>query len=338
MRIVFSTTDVHPRDRFEFWHDVACRNIVMHDCVPESRLAFEAEMQTGSLAEISLISFKSSPMECARTAHHAARATDDRLFCCRLLSGRVVVEQNCREVMLEAGDVTLLDPLLPYTAKYSAPTSMLVLKIPRVALEARAGKTLQMVARSVKPSEGEGALTSSFLAMLPDHVDRTQPATAEIVSSQALDLIALSLTHMMGAGKPKVSSSYALNLMRVRAAIETGLPDSTLDPAAVAAGAGISVRHANAVLAREGTSITRLIQMRRLARCRRALEDQSQVHRTVSEIAYGWGFSDMTHFGRSFRAAFGMLPSELRASVKGRRCGYVGGDFSPTRKTSTRSF
>jgi AraC family transcriptional activator of tynA and feaB len=338
MRIVLSTTDVHPRDRFEYWHDVVCQNIAMEDSVPECRLAFEAEMQTGSLAEISLIRFKNSPMESARTARHAARAIDDKLFCCGLLSGQVTVEQNGREVMLEAGDVTLLDPLLPYTAKRSAPTRMLVLKIPRVALEARVGKTLQMVARSVKPSEGEGALTSSFLAMLPDYANRTQPATAEIVSSQTLDLIALSLTHMTGASRPKVSSSHALNLMRVRAAIETRLPDPTLDPAAVAAGAAISVRHANAVLAREGTSITRLMQTSRLARCRRALEDQSQVHRTVSEIAYGWGFSDMTHFGRSFRAAFGMLPSELRASVKGRRCGYMGGDFSPARKTSTRAF
>jgi AraC family transcriptional regulator, positive regulator of tynA and feaB len=338
MRKLFSTTDVHPRNRFEYWHDVACQNIVTTDNAPERRLAFEAEMQTGSLAEISLISFKMSPMEAVRTAHHAARATDDRLLCFRPLSGQLMVEQNGREVMLEAGDVTLLDPLLPYTAKYPAPTSALILKIPRVALEARAGKTLQMVARSLKSSEGEGALTSSFLAMLPDHADRMPPATAEIVSSQTLDLIALSLTHMMGAGRPKVSSSHALSLMRVRAAIETRLPDPTLDPAAVAAGAGISVRHANAVLSREGTSITRLIQTRRLARCRRALEDQSQVHRTVSEIAYGWGFSDITHFGRRFREAFGMLPSEFRASVKGRRCGYMGGDFSPTQKTSTPAF
>jgi error-prone DNA polymerase len=37
----------------------------------------------------------------------------------------------------------------------------------------------------------------------------------------------------------------------------------------------------------------RLIQARRLARCRYALEDPNQAHRTVSEIAYGWGFSDM---------------------------------------------
>jgi AraC-like DNA-binding protein len=31
-----------------------------------------------------------------------------------------------------------------------------------------------------------------------------------------------------------------------------------------------------------------------LARCERALKDPQQARRSVSEIAYGWGFSDMT--------------------------------------------
>jgi AraC family transcriptional regulator, positive regulator of tynA and feaB len=66
------------------------------------------------------------------------------------------------------------------------------------------------------------------------------------------------------------------------------------------------------VLAQEGTSIRRLILERRLARCRTALEDPMQAHRSISEIAYGWGFSDMTHFGRKFRETYGMLPSEYR--------------------------
>jgi hypothetical protein len=42
-----------------------------------------------------------------------------------------------------------------------------------------------------------------------------------------------------------------------------------------------------AVLAEDETSIMRLVRARRLDRCRRALEDTSQTHRTVSEIAYG---------------------------------------------------
>jgi AraC-like DNA-binding protein len=51
---------------------------------------------------------------------------------------------------------------------------------------------------------------------------------------------------------------------------------------------------------------------KRLERCRKALTDPAQSKRSVSEIAYSWGFCDLTHFGRAFRAAYGMLPSECR--------------------------
>jgi AraC-like DNA-binding protein len=286
----------------------------MHDEVPESRLGFEAEMQVGSLAEIRLVSYKTSFRKFARTTRHIERDTDDELFVCLQLSGQSMFEQNGREALLEAGDITLIDRLLPDAGATSA--SLLVLKVPRLALEARLGKTSQMVATCVKPSDAEGGLTSSLLGMLPGYVDRLQSATSKVLSNQILDLIALSLTHTMGAARPKLSSNQAVVSMKLRAAIESQLADPNLDSDAVAAAAGISVRYANQVLAREGTSIARLVQARRLERCRRALHDPSQVHRTIGEIAYGWGFSDLTHFGRSFRAAFGMLPSEFRSSAK----------------------
>jgi AraC-like DNA-binding protein len=115
----------------------------------------------------------------------------------------------------------------------------------------------------------------------------------------------MSLGKAMVGGTPRVSSARSLVLINVRAAIDTRLANPALDSETVAAAAGVSVRYANAVLAEVDTSIKRLIRARRLERCRRAPEDPSQTHRTVSEIAYGWGFFDMTHFGRSFRAAFG---------------------------------
>ena len=131
-----------------------------------------------------------------------------------------------------------------------------------------------------------------------------------MVKDQALDLVARALAKATEGLRPQVSSARSLVRMNARAAIDARLADPALDATAVAAAAGVSVRYANAVLAEESMSIVRLIQAMRLARCRRALEDPSQRHRRVSEIADSWGFSDMTHFGRKFKAAYGSLPSE----------------------------
>jgi AraC-like DNA-binding protein len=107
-----------------------------------------------------------------------------------------------------------------------------------------------------------------------------------------------------------------LALQKVRAAIDARLTDPALDTKTVSAVSGVSVRYANAVLARLDTSVGRLIREKRLDRCRRLLGDPLQEHRTVGEIAYGWGFSDLTSFGRAFKKAYGMLPSDYRRAHK----------------------
>src|SRR6202790_708522 len=148
--------------------------------------------------------------------------------------------------------------------------------------------------------------------MLPSLAGKMNSISEEMVGNHALDLIAVSLAKTMEADRPRVSSAKALVLLNVRSVIEARLRDPALDARAVADAVGVSVRYANDVLADHDTSITRLILARRLARCRYALEDPNQAHRTVSEIAYGWGFSDMNHFGRRFKKAYGILPCEYQ--------------------------
>jgi AraC family transcriptional regulator, positive regulator of tynA and feaB len=312
MKTVFSTNTVHARDRFDFWHGVACKNLIDHSSLPECRLTFDAQIETGYLANLELVLFHNSPMKVSHTARHIAHVKSDHMFVCRQVAGVVFFEQDTREIALEAGDVALLDPLLPYEGKFSADSETLVLKVPRRELEARVGRTRDMVARSIKPVRAEDRLMSSLCEMLPSLTGKIDSISEEMVGNHALDLIAVSLAKTMEANRPRVSSAKALVLSNIRSVIEGRLTDRTLDAQAVADAVGVSVRYANAVLADHDTSIMRLIQERRLARCRYALEDPNQAPRSVSEIAYGWGFSDMTHFGRRFKKAYGILPSEYQ--------------------------
>ncbi len=73
MERLFSTAEVHPRDRFDYWHSVACKNLIAHDSRPECRHAFQAEMHSGALADLSLVLFENSPMSVSHTQRHCAR-------------------------------------------------------------------------------------------------------------------------------------------------------------------------------------------------------------------------------------------------------------------------
>ncbi len=314
MKTIFSTDEVRPRDRFDYWHSVACRTLVAHDSIPNCRQTFRAELRRGALAEIGLFQFEVEGHHFSRGGRHAE--SEDFLISLQI-SGQLTLEQSGRDVVLNPGSFMLLDPRVPYSGTMWSSSSVLVLKVPRHLLEARIGRAPHVGCVGVAPEQGEAALTASLLAMLPQiAAGLTSGAAQEIVREQILDLVALSVGKAVGQGMRRVSSARAVVLMKVRAAIEARLADPGLDAQSVAHAAGVSLRYANAALADEGTSISRLIQARRLLRCRRALEDPAQSHRTVSEIAYGWGFSDMTHFGRKFKVTFGLLPSEYRRATR----------------------
>jgi len=324
VRIAFSTSQVHQRDRFDYWHDVACRKLVEHDSRPECRISFEAEIEIGELGTLNLVQFRNSPMRVNHTQGHAIKARSDELLVCRQMLGDLVLEQEGRTASLSAGDLSLLDPLLPYEAGFGHDSRTLVLKIPRRELEARVGKTRDMVAYAIKPVGAEDHLSSSISAMLPSLTGKLLGSNAEMVSNHVIDLIAVSIGRSTLDARPRVSCTKAFFYSKIRAAVDARLSDRDLDAQTVADAVGVSIRYANEILSEYDTSIGRLILARRLARCRRAIEDPEQAHRSISEIAYGWGFSDLTHFGRTFKKAYGILPRDVKKVAKKQERGCQG--------------
>jgi hypothetical protein len=214
---IFSTALLHPRDRFDSWHEVACKRIIGHRSRALSRARFEATLHGALLADTELLVFQNSPMNVTRAQQDIARARCDDLFVCRQISGSLLLDQGGREARLAAGDFCLLDPLLPYTGKFFDGSELLLLKLDRRRLEARVGKTYGMTARPL--GQGSiGRLTAGYLASLPGCVGEPKLAAAQL-QEQALDLIALSLTSGPAQPGPSLSSSRAVALLKLRASI-----------------------------------------------------------------------------------------------------------------------
>ena len=322
LKAIFSTSAVHPRDRFDYWHSVACKEIIGHDSVPENRATFQAEIKAANFGNLDLVEFNNSPMQVAHTLAHVGRTSPDTVFLCYQLSGKILIVQNAREVNLDAGSLTLLEPRLPYDAKFSRDSKTLVIKAPRRELRARVGGNRELIGRRVTAERAEDDLALSVAAKLPSLAGRIASITEELVGNHALDLIGLSIARTMGIPTARVSNTKAFLLGQIRSVVEARLTDSDLDGQKIADIVGISVRYANALLAEQDLSLHRLILSRRLSRCRVAFEDPNQTYRTIAEIAQGWGFSDMTHFGRCFKAAYGVSPRECqKAAAKSRQGG-----------------
>ena len=102
--------------------------------------------------------------------------------------------------------------------------------------------------------------------------------------------------------------------------IERHLLDGSITPNALAAAHGVSIRTVNRIFNAAGQTVGEVIRVRRLARAR---EELSESDRPVSVIAHRWGFSDTSHFSRSFKAHYGTSPTRVPVErpAAGWRCG-----------------
>jgi len=311
MELAFSTAAVHPRDRFDYWQFATRERVADHDSWTPSRDSFEAELSVGRVGSLGLVSSRNSPLEVACTARHTAHANPNEILVFCSLTGRILLEQRDRRVSMDTGSLLCVDPRLAHTMHFLDDPSVLIIKVPRAELEGRLGRNLDIAASHITPSCPQDHLTLLFAAKLGMLSGTIESSSAEMIATHAVDLISLSLGNVTNR-TAHISPNKSQLIWRIHRAIEARLHSAGLDPERIAEAVGISVRQANKLLAEQGSSLMRLVQSKRLARCRQALEDPSLAHRSVSEIALGWGFSDLTHFSRCFKRAYGMLPSDLR--------------------------
>ena len=93
-----------------------------------------------------------------------------------------------------------------------------------------------------------------------------------------------------------------------QAAVEPGL-----DPLQFATQLNISVRYLHRMLEPSGHTFSEHLLAFRLAHAEAMLRDRSLARLRIGEIAARVGFSDISHFNRSFRQAFSQTPREFRA-------------------------
>jgi AraC family transcriptional activator of tynA and feaB len=109
-----------------------------------------------------------------------------------------------------------------------------------------------------------------------------------------------------------LSGSRTLAINRIKAFIEQKLADSAINATLIASSVGLSSRYINSLFADEGTSLMRYVWKRRLENCRKDMLDPVHAGHRLSDIAFRWGFNDLSHFSRAFKQRFGCSPREFR--------------------------
>ena len=311
MQTIFSTADVPQAEAFGCWLDVVHANLHQrHDVEALGDWRdWYGELKAGTLGDLTPAAWQAAP---GLTRCYGGGNGDLLLH---LPASRSAIECDNGWFEYNRNTFCLIDNGVPIVTRSLEPINRLAVRIPRDTLGRRIRVTKDIVNRPL-PLQGDAVLLNAIVRDLVRIGPSTlSPAAVAIMREQMLDLTAVVFGNLAGT-MPRLGAAARFGTLKLRVFIESQLTNPDADAQSIAAGAGVSERHANRLLALEGTSIRRLLIERRLNKCREIIEDPQHQHRSISDIAFFYGFRNLSHFTRVFKDRFGVSPSEHRSAVR----------------------
>lgn len=315
MPVQFTTDGSPGYRRLALWQDIVCDVFVELDCKSDLGSAFHGSVTQAALGAAICSDVCSNRQHVYRTPSRIARSGQDYVLIALGNQGIGGVRQDGRETVIHPGEFALYDTTRPYELIFEDAFTQTIFKVPREMLQRRLGATEAFTAMSLGADAPLQRLAYDFVFRLCHSADQIDRQHATALSEQAVDLVAMVLSERIGKTSLPSSTHRSALLYRLKAHIRSRLADPDLSLADTAAALCISPRYVNDLLGDEDTSFQRFVLAERLAQCRRDLASPLLAHRHVGEIAFAWGFNDLSHFGRVFREHFGMSPRDYRQSL-----------------------
>ncbi len=223
------------------------------------------------------------------------------------------VEQKGRETWVTPGQWSIYDTTDSYAVANPERVEHLIVMLPKTALTERglAGGGLEpLMARRLGGSGGISRVALETMRNAFRELPSMPDAAARGVGDAITQLVHLSLLDLAGQATAQTQREALRERIKQHVALHLADPALTVD--AIARALNVSRRQLYNAFAEEADGVAGYILARRLEACRRVLADRASNHRSLTDVALGFGFSNMAHFSRVFRAHLGMAPSDYR--------------------------
>ncbi|RDV00922.1 helix-turn-helix domain-containing protein [Trinickia dinghuensis] len=307
--ITISTHTLHCDERVDFWIDGVARALVHLECNGSALDGIDASLTKRGFSLFNACEIAASRHAIVRSSHSIRADQRDAVFVCVMTEGNGYTFQGVDCVMHKPGDVVIYDTASPYGHGFPGDMSMTVLDIPRHIFETRVRPWRYRDLIKIDHADG---VTGWAVKEIRKLLLRPSVSSHEREDQAARVLELLQSALLIRDGDTPASRSTIHTLQRAKAFIDEHLSDEALDCDSISRAMKLSPRQLARVFEIEGVPITRFIWARRLERCRADLRNPSLKHLSVSEIAFRWGFNNSAHFSRSYRARYGVTPTQAR--------------------------
>ena len=313
----FSTDALPERDRLAIWREQFGRQVARYEFEPLDH-PVRGKVTARTAPRLGLVSVDHSPMRVARTRELLGDG-DDALVLQVSMTGSFIshlgreFETNPGDAMLgsNADTGTFLSP--------STASKCVLLNLSRRELRPLLDDFGTALARRVPANTPALRLLMRYAGIFDEPT--LSPELQHLAITHVYDLVALALGAKHEA--TKIANSRGVRAARLRAAkdyVLHNLGNHELSAVTVAVYLDVTPRYVHKLFETEEESFTEFVLARRLTRAHRMLTDPRFSALPIGTIALDAGFSDLSHFNRSFRRRFGCTPSDARAAA-GRRLG-----------------
>ena len=315
MTQILRTDAVARRERIAYWTDVICDVYVQLDCDSPVAADFSGSIERDLLAGLELSVVESQAQHVRRTPRQIAKASEDYFLVSIQDRGRGTVREDGRTALLREGDFALYDSTRPYELLFDGEFRQFVLMVPGQLLRSHVRQSERLTATAVSGRAGAGQLLVQMVGNVRREIGALQPACAPAVADGLLHVLVAALRTLPDGATPELPELAGYHLARIKAYVREHLRDPALGVAQVSAALRLSPGHLHRLFQCEPLPLAHHIWAQRLEACRRDLADPQLARRSVSDIAFAWGFNDAAHFSRAFRERFGLSPRAWRAAA-----------------------
>lgn len=314
-----TTRDKPLAEQFSYW-----REVVLEVCTPlrvergdvPAEQGFDSSLRFAKLMSTNCARIRSRSQSMIHGIPEIRRQNSEDVFISLQISGTCRAAQSDRSCLVPPGGFAMFDTAQPYRLTHTGDADSgewraLSFRVPRTRLVPLLPDPDSFTAVTHDSTAGGIAgVVASTMRGIWDTVETLDPDAAHAAETALVTLLAATVVGHVESGRDTDTMLRA----EVHRYLTANLHRSDLSAPRVARHVGISVRKLHGLFEHTPETFAQTVRSLRLAACARELAAGTG-NRTLTDIATRWGFADLSHLNRVFRARYGCLPSEYRGAA-----------------------